>query len=124
MKTKLPKFSFFLFGVLIISYILVRFVFFDIHGMKDFPDTLILIAGALTALFILLNKNVSAFLSCFGYIIGFYIGTIFHTSYVDVITGKSDNLWLIWLIAYAIIIGIGYIIDLIMFHVKHRRGNK
>lgn len=120
MKTKLPKFSFFLFGIIIISYILVRYVFFNIHGMKEFPDTLALIAGALTALFILLNKNVSAFLSALGYIVGFYIGALFHTTYIDIVTGNTDNLWLIWLISYVIIAGIGYIIDKIMFHVKHK----
>ena len=124
MKTKLPKFSFFLFGIIVISYILVRYVFFEMHKMKDFPDTLALIASALTALLIMTNKNITAVFSSFGYIVGFYIGSIYHKSYVDIVTGKSDNLWLIWLISYVIIIGVGFVLDELMFHVKHKRKNK
>lgn len=123
MKTKLSKFSFFLFGIIIVSYILVRFVFFNNHGMKEFPDTLALIAGALTALFILINRNVSAVASSIGYIVGYCIGINNHKTYIDIITGNNDNLWIIWLISYVIIIGIGLLIDIIMFHVKHR-GDK
>ena len=120
MKTKLSKFSFFLFGIILLSYILVRCVFFNEHGMKDIPDTLALIASALTALFILTNKKVSAFASSIGYIVGYLIGIKTHKTYIDLITGKNDNLWLIWIISYAIIIIVGFIIDTIMFHVKHK----
>lgn len=121
MKTKLSRFSFFLFGIIIVSYITIRFVLFDKHGMKEFPDTLALISGALTALFILNSKHVSSILSSIGYIISFLIGLKHHTSCIDVITGNKDNLWLIWLISYAIIIGIGFIIDSIMFHAKQKK---
>lgn len=121
MKTKLSRFSFFLFGIIIVSYITIRFVLFDKHGMKEFPDTLALVSGALSALFILCNKHVSSILSSFGYFVSFMIGLKYHKTYIDVITGNNDNLWLIWLISYAIIIGVGFIIDEIMFHVKHKK---
>ena len=105
--------------IVLITYILTRFIFFNVHGMKEFPNTMILLSGALTCLFILSNNYVAATCSSLGNLLSFFIGMMFHKSYVDVITGNNDNFWLIWLVSYIIVVILGMVIGK-MFHVKHR----
>lgn len=108
-----------LYVIVVINYICARFIFFNIHGMKDMPNTMALISAALVAFFILSDKIFASIAACIGNTIGFILGYLFNTTTVDYITGNTNNYWLIWIISYAIIVVIGLIIDR-MFHVKHR----
>ena len=116
--TKKLKISIFLFILIIINYILTRFIYFNVHGMKDFPNTMSLLSAALTCLFILSENNISAICSTIGNTIGFFIGLMFYSVKVDYITGNTSNLWLIWGISYFIVVILGMVINK-MFHVKH-----
>lgn len=105
--------------LIIITYIFTRFVYFDVHGMKQLPDTLALLSSALVAFFLISNKTISSISVVLGNVVGFVLGSIFHKSYVDVITGNVDNMWIIWIASYLVIVLLGILIDK-MFHMKHK----
>ena len=106
------KLSIGLYATLIVSYILIRVVFFDLHGMIQFTDTLILVDSALTAVFILRNNSFSATLITLAYPLGFVLAYLFQTT-----NGSFNNLWIIWLVVELIMFVLSMAIN--MFHVKH-----
>lgn len=117
-----PKTIIFLFVIVIINYITTRFIFFNIHGMKDFADTMSLLSAALTCIFVLSNNLLASLCSSFGNIVGFIIGYLFNTTVVDYITGNTNNYWLIWMVSYSLIVVIGMFVSK-LFHVKHKKVN-
>lgn len=119
--SKRPKIIVLLLIIVLTNYILTRYVFFDLHGMKDFTDTMALISAALTCIFILSNNLLASLCSSVGNVIGFFLGYKFNTTTIDFITGNTNNYWLIWAISYLIIVLIGMILSK-MFHVKHKEG--
>lgn len=112
------KISVFLFIVIIINYIITRFIYIDTHKMIDFSNTMSLLSTSLTCLFILSDKELVSLFTSIGNLISFYIGLATYTIEYDVITGSTNNLWLIWLISYILIVLLGMLIDRV-FHVKH-----
>ena len=72
-------------GALLISYLLSRYLFFDLHGMKSFPFYL-LCAGV----------AVSAVAAAVGYIAGFFCGMAFGSVGTDPGGGRTCSGWLIW----------------------------
>ena len=101
--------------ILVLSYLAVRYAFFDMHGSKDAP----LMALAPAAFGI----AASAFFGCsltgtgtaFGYIISFMVSQLFRHDYIDPQRGNSrySNYFILWLLSYAAIIAVCLIIDLI-----------
>lgn len=116
--SKRPRIIILLLIIVLINYITTRFIFFNIHGMKDFTDTMSLISACLTCIFVLSNNLISSFCSSIGNIIGFILGYLFNTTTVDFITGNTNNYWLIWLVSYFVIVLISMLVSK-MFHVKH-----
>ena len=72
--------------------------------MKDFVDTMSLLSTALTCIFLLSNNIVTSFAASIGNIVGFIVGYIFKKETIDIITGNTNNMWLIWLITYILIV--------------------
>lgn len=116
---KKQKVSIILLIIILINYVLTRFVFFDLHQMKDFVESMSLISFALSAIFLLSDNIIASFSSSIANIIGFIVGYYFQVDTIDIITGHSNNMWLIWLITYILIVGVTFVIDK-MFHMKHK----
>lgn len=112
MKNK-TRLSIILFVIVLINYILTRVVFFDVHGMIDFTNSMSLLSAALTCIYVLSDNNVASICSSVGNLISFFIGYLFNKT-IDYI----NNYWLIWGISYILIVVIGYFIGK-RFHVKH-----
>lgn len=113
------KLSILLVIIIIINYILTRFVFFNLHNMKDWTDFMTLLSACLTCILLLSNNIVGSIFSSIGNIISFFIGLNFYTEKIDYITGNTNNMWLIWTVSYIIIVIIGIVINK-LFHVKHK----
>ena len=98
-------------GCLGIFYWLSRFVFFELHGMKSWPNTL-----AIAALLILLAASVAGrqILSAgavAGYIGGFALAMAWGSHGVDPGGGATSNAWIIWGGGFMAGVAIGLIAD-------------
>lgn len=87
--------------VLCIGFVLCRYVFFEAHGMKDWPLYLFLCGLIVIGISFAAKAGlVSVFTSLF-YIIGFAAGLLFQTEGVDAGGGRANNLWIIWTVVFA-----------------------
>ena len=103
----------FSFGVLVLGFLLCRYVFFNLHGMEEWPVDL-LIAGLVVQLISLLaGKQYAPWFSAVGYSLGFWLGAIFHTEKPAKHGGINDNLWQIWTIVFLICILAGVVFEIV-----------
>ena len=88
-------------GVLCAGYLLTRYAFFDLHGMKQWP-LMLFICGAvvIAGSFFATAKQVPVF-TALSYIGGFAAGALFQTDGVDAGGGGTNNLWIIWTVVFA-----------------------
>lgn len=101
-------------GMLLLEYVLCRYVFFGLHGMGEWPLDL-LIAGLVALLISLLaRKQYAPWFTSVGYFLGFWIGVLFHTHGFDPGGGKTDNLWSIWMLAFLACIVAGFVVESIL----------
>lgn len=86
--------------ILCIGYVLTRYVFFDLHGMKQWPLVLFVCGIVVIGIsFITKAKQVPLF-TALSYIAGFAIGTVFQIDGLDSSGGKTNNLWIIWTVVF------------------------
>ena len=102
-------------AVLIVSYIAVRFLFFNTYGSKDAAWLAIIPAliGMTAAAFF--NCPVTGYGTALGYIISFAASQLFRHDYIDPNRGNSrySNYFEIWLLTYICIIAVCLLIDLL-----------
>ena len=83
-------------GLLAISYWLCRFVFFGMHGMKQWPNMLAIV-GLITIVIASIGGRQSlSVATVVGYIGGFVLAMIFNTDGVDQGGVGTNNAWKIW----------------------------
>ena len=102
------------FGILLLGFLLCRFVLLGLHGMKEWPVDL-LVAG-LIVLFIslLAKKRIVPWFTASGYLLGFLAGVIFHREGFDPGGGRTDNLWEIWTIVFVVCILAGIVFEIVI----------
>lgn len=98
-------------GILIVGFVLGRYVFFDVHGMKEFPVTLLILGLAVMLISILTSKKVVPYFISVGYIIGFVFGFLFQVTKMDANGVSVNNLWVIWAGVYVVFIIVGFLCD-------------
>lgn len=102
------------FGILLIGFLMCRFAFFELHGMREWPFDL-WIAGVVVILVSLIaKKQLVPWFTTVGYFFGFLAGVIFHTEGVDPGGGRTDNLWQIWTIVFVVGILAGVIFEIVI----------
>lgn len=99
--------------VLCIGFVLLRFVFLELHGMKSWPELLFGVGLLVLAISFFCKGKISPICAALGYSIGFGAGFIFQIDSFDPGGGTTNNLWLIWTAVFAGLIFIGIIADLI-----------
>ena len=97
---------------LILSCVLCRFVL--IPDMKQWPWVLFALGCVVIMISAILKRKHIPLFASLGYLIAFIIGAVFHTNGIDAGGGATDNLWIIWIIAYICSIAVGIIVDLIL----------
>lgn len=83
-------------AMIFLSYLLVRFVLFDLHGMKEWPNYLAILSISFVVGASILKKKKVFVGVVFGYLVGFAFALIFSKSGVDAGGGASNNAWLLW----------------------------
>lgn len=98
-------------GLLALSYWLCRFVFYEIHGMKDWPNILAIVSFIIIVIASIVGKKILSLATVLGYMVGFVLAMIFHTYGVDQGGGVTDNAWIIWSCIFLLSIIIGLFMD-------------
>lgn len=100
--------------ILLIGFAFCRFVFFGVHGMKEWP-TILFVSG-------LVVIAISSFYKCkfisisasIGYIIAFVLAVFFEQDYADPTGAMTmNNLWIIWTASYLCFILLGIIVEVV-----------
>ena len=94
------------------SFLLCRYVFFSIHGMKEWPVILFVVGCLCLGYSILTGKNRLSLSSAIGYPISFLVGILFQSDGMDAGGGTTNNLWLIWTVSYVVVIVFGFALEL------------
>ena len=84
-------------AILLTDFLLCRYLFFDLHGMKDWPVFMLGLGIAVLVVSFLLGGTHLPLISANGYLAGFVVGLAFRTNGFDPGGGRTDNMWLIWL---------------------------
>ena len=101
-------------GVLLLGFLLCRYAFFDLLGMKEWPVDLF-VAGILALLISLFaRKQYAPWFTSVGYFLGFLAGALFHREGTDPGGGKTDNLWIIWIVVFVVCILAGILYEIWM----------
>ena len=109
-------------GLLAISYWLCRFVFFGLHGMKQWPNTLAIVGLITIVTASIGSRRLLSVATVVGYISGFVLAMTFNTYGVDQGGGGggTNNAWEIWRTVFICSILIGVILDFI-FKQRHKK---
>ena len=97
--------------VLSIGFVLCRYVFFDIHGMKQLPVWLFVVGVVSMAVSFFLEGKTTPICTSVAYIVGFIAGAIFQADGVDAGGGTTNDLWIIWIIVFVCITLAGIICE-------------
>ena len=87
-------------GILCICYVLTRYVFFDLHGMKVWPLVLFVCGIVVIVVSFVAKANLVPIFTALSYITGFVVGAIFQTDGLDTGGGRTNNLWIIWTVVF------------------------
>ena len=83
--------------ILILSFTVVRYAVFGIHGMKQLPLVLGLLIAVELIVLCFTKVKIVPLISAISYPLGFAIGRLFQTSGLDAGGGATNNLWIIWI---------------------------
>lgn len=97
-----------------ISYWLCRYIFFEAHGMKQWPDLLAAISIAILVIAVIFGNRIIPVSTVVGYMAGFIIAMTCNTDGVDPGGGRTNNAWIIWGTVYILSILIGFILSFII----------
>lgn len=99
--------------ILLISFIIIRYALFEIHGMKQIPLILFLPIFLAMIIFCFTKLKIIPFVFAVSYPIGFVLGNIFQTYGIDAGGGATSNMWIIWTSVIIAMIIISVITELI-----------
>ena len=105
--------------VLCISFVMCRYVFFDIHGMKQLPIWLFVVGMVSMAVSFFLKGKTIPICTAVAYIVGFIAGVLFQTNGLDAGGGTTNNLWIIWSTVFICLILIGIISEKMLIQIEN-----
>lgn len=107
--------------VLGVGFLLCRYVFFDIHGMYDWPMLLFLFDLLVIGLSFFAKAQLVPIAASLGYLVGFLAGVLFQTDGVDLGGGSTNSLWIIWTAVFVCAVLLSVFMELFAA-VRHKSG--
>ncbi len=104
--------------MLCIEFILCRYVFFEIHGMKDWSLILFLFGLFVMVISFLLKARLVSIFTAIAYMVGWIAGIIFQTNDVDLGGGRTNSLWILWTVVFIFSVILSVLIQLIVIKKK------
>lgn len=86
--------------VLFVGFVLCRYAFFGVHGLKEWPLNLAVIGLIAIVIAGFCKANKVMMYTAGGYLLGFFIGLIFNEDGLDSGGGRTNNFWIIWTAAF------------------------
>ena len=83
-------------AAIVISYLLIRFPLFNMHGMKEWPNMLAILSIGTIVLASIFKKRKIFIGVIVGYLGGFALAMLFNRSGFDQGGGTTNNAWIIW----------------------------
>lgn len=83
-------------ALLLTGFVLTRYVFFDLHGMKQWPLTLLVIGAIVAGISWMFKARLVPIVTVAAYSVSFLIGALLQTDSVDAGGMRTNNLWIIW----------------------------
>lgn len=108
-------------GLLGISYWLCRYTFFEMHGMKQWPNILAILSIAILFIATIFGNRIISATTVIGYMGGFILAMTLNTDGIDPGGGRTNNAWIIWGIIFSLSILIGFILTFIKKHENVKR---
>jgi len=102
-------------------YILSRPEYFNLHGMKQWPNVLLIVGMVVLLAAVVLGLRMTMVGMVAGYGLGFAAGMLFNTDSLDPGGGTLNNAWIIWTVTYAAAIFIGFVWDMVLKRKGRRR---
>ena len=99
-------------GVLLLGFLLCRFVFIGLHGMKEWPVDLLIVGLVVHLISLFIKKRYVPWFASIGYFVGFWAGVLLHKEGIDPGGGTTDNLWQIWTILFLGCILAGVVVEI------------
>lgn len=106
-------------GLLGISYWLCRYTFYEMHGMKQWPNLLALLSICILVIATIFGNQIISVATVMGYMGGFIFAMKFNTDGIDPGGGRTNNAWIIWGIIFGSSTLIGFILNFIVKQ-KHK----
>ncbi len=98
--------------ILLFSFVLCRFVFFDKHGMKSWPLVLFVVGTVIVSISVFFSCKYLPLFTSLGYPVAFAIGAIFQRDFADPTGAMTlNNMWIIWTIAFLCLVSVGGIVE-------------
>ena len=101
-------------GILAIGFVLIRYLLFGLHGMRQWPLILMLLCLVVIAVSFVVRAKITSVACSISYIIGFFLAGFFRTNGTDNGDGKINNLWIIWTIIIIVSVIVSAIIECLM----------
>jgi hypothetical protein len=112
---------------LCVVYVLCRYTFgpgahsiFPLHGMKEWPFTLLIVGLVTIVLVNTFDSRKIAFCTIGGYSVGFIFAMLFSNEKIDPSGGILDNAWIIWTVIFLVFVAIGVIWEMTSRHMKKK----
>lgn len=88
------------------AWAVVRFAFFDAHGMKDWPAVLAVVGLVALILTWVTRTPILGYVVPVGYLVGYAIGEVLGTEGTDPGGGRTSTGWWLWTVGFlAILVG-------------------
>ncbi|MBR2801566.1 MAG: hypothetical protein IKE21_03075 [Erysipelotrichaceae bacterium] len=114
------KRSFIGFFLLVLSWLLIRYPLFSLHGMKDWPLVLLAFGTVVIVTASFLKCRYVPLFTALGYLAGFLAGYVGQSDSYDPGGGRLNNLWWIWTLVFLTVIVIGIVVEIL----QKRKGNE
>lgn len=101
---------------LAVAYWLCRFVFFELHGMKQWPMALAAVGLVVLVIAAFTGSHTLSVMTVAGYLGGFFLGILLHTHGTDPGGGGTSTDWIIWTAIFLISMLVGLILDMVHRH--------
>lgn len=98
-------------GILATGFILIRYILFELHGMKQWPLLLMLLCLVVITVSFAVKAKITPVASSISYTIVFFLAWIFQTNGADSGDGRTNNLWIIWTIFIIVSVIVSAIIE-------------
>ena len=97
------------------AYLVLRYLLFSLHGMKELPFNLFIIGAVIIIISgMAFSRKILPVLTPVGYIVGFVLGYFFQFDY-----GVGLNsLWIIWIGVYLGVVLVGIVAEIICWKRK------